>query len=120
MADGTIPEPQVKCLLGLGEWLEVNGEAIFGTRPWKKSQSITLDDIEVRYTHKGNLLYIIILDNPKTNEFTIKDLQIDNISKIELLGHYDDLSWIQTNGNLKITFPDKLEDAPAYSLKILK
>lgn len=34
MADGTIPEDQRKVLLGLGAWLEKNGEAIYGTRPW--------------------------------------------------------------------------------------
>ena len=32
-SDGTVPEPQMQCLLGLGEWLDVNGEAIFGTKP---------------------------------------------------------------------------------------
>jgi alpha-L-fucosidase len=34
-ADGTIPEEERDILLGIGRWLEVNGEAVFGTRPWK-------------------------------------------------------------------------------------
>ena len=32
-ADGTIPQPSVEKLLAMGEWLQVNGEAIYGTEP---------------------------------------------------------------------------------------
>jgi alpha-L-fucosidase len=35
-ADGTVPTVQMKRLQALGAWLQLNGEAIYGTHPWKR------------------------------------------------------------------------------------
>jgi len=34
-ADGTITDEQKNVLLAIGDWLNVNGESIYGTRCWK-------------------------------------------------------------------------------------
>ena len=47
MADGTIPELQQKCLLGFGEWMKTNGEALYGTRPWIRAEGETSEGIEI-------------------------------------------------------------------------
>ena len=58
-ADGSIPEIQVERLRALGRWLKVNGESIFGTRPWERADGKTSDGIDVRFTRNGecNLRY---------------------------------------------------------------
>ena len=56
MADGTIPEIQLSRLRALGAWLQVNGEAIFGTRPWVRAEGATEDGTAMRFTRRGDTL----------------------------------------------------------------
>ena len=118
MADGTIPEGQKKCLLGLGKWLGVNGESIFGTRPWKRAQGTTIEGIPVRFTQKDDLLYVILMGKPKTDEITIENITLKTISQINVLGNEENLKWRIQNSNLIVKIPQKIEDSPAISFKI--
>jgi len=118
-ADGTIPELQEKCLLELGEWLEINGAAIFGTRPWDCAESITKEGIPIRYTQKEEFLYIFILDKPESKKITISCLEIPSNAQINLLGKDESLRWTQKGKNLEIILPDHLSDSPVYTLAII-
>ena len=51
-ADGTIPDPQERRLRALGDWLEVNGEAVFATRPWVVAEDDE-SEVPVRYTWRA-------------------------------------------------------------------
>jgi alpha-L-fucosidase len=62
-ADGTIPEIQRDRLTALGEWLDANGDAIFGTRPWVVAED-AVSDVDVRYTWRNGDLYAIALTWP--------------------------------------------------------
>ena len=77
--DGTITDEETNVLLGTGKWLTINGEAIYGTRPWKifgegptesasgsfADQKIPFTAKDIRFTTKGKTLYAITLGIPK-------------------------------------------------------
>ncbi|MDX1636902.1 MAG: alpha-L-fucosidase [Balneolaceae bacterium] len=118
-ADGTIPELQVERLRGLGEWLDVNGEAIFGTRPWVQAQGETAGGNRIRFTQKGNALYATLLDEPAGNEVVIQSLVVEENAEIQLLGHSETVDWEQQDNDLRISLPGNIDTGqPAHSIKI--
>lgn len=85
-AQGEIPALQRRPLEALGQWLEVNGDAIFGTRPWRRAEDTTQEGLSVRYTRKREFLYAIVLGGQGVRECRIPGLQaVDDVS-VEILG----------------------------------
>jgi alpha-L-fucosidase len=117
MADGTIPPLQKQLLTNFGKWLAINGEGIYGTRPWIQAEGQTLENIEVRYTQKENTLYAFLLATPPS-KIVIKLLKVDVNSVISLLGHPEKLRWEQIGHNLIIYMPEAFQETVAICLKI--
>ena len=136
--DGTISQEQTDVLLAIGDWLKVNGEAIYGSRPWDIAEEGTTEAAEgsfgdskavvytaedIRFTTKGNILYAILLDWPG-KAVTIKSLPkgknlwFGDIKKIELLGNSVPLKWMQKDKGLAVQLPDVAPCKYAYVLKI--
>jgi alpha-L-fucosidase len=136
--DGTIPEPEERTLREIGEWLSINGEAIYGTRPWKefgegptevvegsfndtKRQPFTGQDI--RFTTRGSTLYAIALAWPG-EQLTIRSLGSASphvsgeVTGVTLLGHPGKLEWSRTESGLTIKLPARKPCDHAYAVKI--
>lgn len=116
--DGTIPPIQVDRLRRLGDWLQQNGEAIFATRPWTRSEGKTADGIDVRFTRKGEALYAILLGKPQGDSVTLKDVPAPKRGHATFMGVPGQLSLSQQQGDLKVALPDALPGQYAWAIKL--
>jgi len=117
-ADGTIPPVQMTRLRALGAWLQQNGEAIFGSQPWKRAVGETAEGIPVRFTRKDSAVYATLMDQPKTKIITLKSLSAKPGSQIYLLGNNKPVTWSQQGDDVRVDLPAALPGHYAYVLKI--
>jgi alpha-L-fucosidase len=117
-ADGTIPPVQMERLRALGAWLNQNGEAIYGTRPWTRATGKSTDGLDVRFTRKAGNLYAILLGKPKGAEVTLVGVSAKAGSTLRLLGDAKPLQWSAAGENLKVALPTSLPGQYAYVLRL--
>ncbi len=99
-ADGRIPVIMQQRLIDMGDWLRVNGEAIYGTRVWNKKPAQIIPD--TYFTLKGSDLYVICTKWPKTG-ITVPGVK--SCTGVELLGSPVRVA-ANANGSLSIKPPD--------------
>ena len=138
-SDGTIPPEARTVLLQIGEWLQTNGKAIYGSRPWlvfgegptrvtssalnTDRQQFTAED--VRYTTHNGALYAIALGWPTSGDLLLRTLWQGTpylpgpVCSVQLLGSSARLTWQQRSDGLRIQLPHPQPDEPAFAFRIL-
>jgi alpha-L-fucosidase len=118
MADGTIPQDQQEVLLKIGAWLEINGEAIYGTRPW--TQFMESGPPAYHFTTKGDTLYAMASAWPQ-GEAVVTSLATGRaagkVSGVTLLGYDGALGFTQDAQGLHIKLPAAAAPA-AFRIKL--
>ena len=84
-ADGTISPIFVDRMLALGDWLKINGQAIYNSRPWKVCAQDSSSP-SVYYTRDEKLLYAHLTRWPSDNEVVLSCPELSNDTKAFLLG----------------------------------
>ncbi|MBN1464900.1 alpha-L-fucosidase [candidate division KSB1 bacterium] len=99
-ADGRIPVIMQQRLRDMGDWLAVNGEAIYGTRKWDKTPKVTADT-KVYFTAKDNDLYALC------TEFPTESIIVSGVKKgkVTMLGYDSEMKVSTKNGSLAIEPP---------------
>jgi alpha-L-fucosidase len=141
--DGTPDDQEIAIVEGIAAWMQINQEAIHGTRPWKvmgegpqmaateassgsnfnedKVKPFTAED--VRFTRKGDTLYATVMGAPKT-AVSIKSLSTAAglldlpVATVTLLGSDEKIAWSQTADALSIDAPRSIPNDIAIVFKI--
>lgn len=135
--NGTLPENQAAYLTTFGDFLKINGEGIYGTRPWtvfgegplkvkdgrqgENKRDYSQEDI--RFTTKDGNLYVFVLAKP------MKDIHIStlaagqalegDIESISMMGSEEKIQWNRSSKRLTIQLPNTLPDPPVTGFKLI-
>jgi alpha-L-fucosidase len=117
-ADGTISEIQLDRLHKLGAWLDVNGEAIFESRPWVRASATTSDGADMRFTCNRGALYALFVSPVTGNTLKIPSAHAAEGTTVEILGSPSKATVSQSGNDLVITSAGPINSTYAVTAKV--
>jgi alpha-L-fucosidase len=111
-ADGTIPENQQRTLLEIGDWLKLNGAAIYGSHPWTR-----FADGGWHFTVKDGALYAIGKGDGAATTIAALTPELGKVTRVERLGG-GAVEFRQDAGGLHVVLGDAAPDSLPLALKI--
>ncbi|XP_066982311.1 alpha-L-fucosidase-like [Macrobrachium rosenbergii] len=117
--DGRIPPIMEERLRQMGDWLDVNGQAVYGSRPWAY-QNDTLTP-GVWYTSNNNNVYAIVLSWPEDDLLPLGSVVSTPETKVNMLGYQGELTFAAGSPGIEVTFPNmaKVKSKWAWVLELI-
>jgi alpha-L-fucosidase len=138
---GMLDDDELKVLDGITQWMAVNGEAIYATRPWKVAGNAQppgtagqagfnernrkdLTAADFRFTAKNSAVYAFVMGWPENASVQIPQLALGGkpgagkIGRVELLGHKGNLKFTQNESALAVDLPKEKPCDYAIAFKV--
>ncbi|MCL5065624.1 MAG: alpha-L-fucosidase [Firmicutes bacterium] len=119
--DGTLDDECQAILQQMAAWTLVNGEGIYGTRPWQVSgegpSSVVIDHFheepvpwtieDFRFTRKDSVVYAFLMKWPEGGHTVVRSLGLSagRVQQVELLGSQGPISFHQEERGLAVVLP---------------
>lgn len=128
-ADGVVDRERLGVLLELGAWLRRNGEAIYGTYPWRRRSIVTPEGVDLRFTANESSLFVITRGHPRRLQMTVPGVDLKKIPGYEhakragdplsvaLLG-YGAISYAWNDEGIQIAIPGDAQPQSSFAFEI--
>ena len=136
-AEGVIPPESVANLLAVGDWLKINGDAIYGTSPWtvdhegptviqmkgtghreENAAKFEFESDDFWFTKKSDKVYVIALARPEDGRISVRALKDQPVLAIRALGQFDEVTWQESDEAVEVQLPAFKETGIGYALEV--
>ncbi|KAK8813235.1 hypothetical protein WA158_002827 [Blastocystis sp. Blastoise] len=118
-ADGRIMPLMQERLIQLGDWMKVNGEAIYKSIPWRVQD----EDKKVYFTERKDLsaVYAILTEWPEDNTVTLSSPQLTENTKMSLMGSDKPVEYKQDGEKIIVSLPHlNVKQIPCQEFYVIK
>lgn len=147
--DGSIEDDCRKMLEEVGDWMDINGRAVYGSKAWKtlgegemvngklkklpggglgrNQANFKFNAQDIRFVvGKDNALYAFTMNIPGTGEKIVirsmakeKGFLTSKVKEVKLLGYKGKIKWLMTEEGLELTYPEGVSLKTAATWRIV-